>query len=188
MPNTDYDQIFINENIQCLSLRMGLNITQRSHEDMTFPDLPLDKIYVYNDVIVWSKTAHAYGSYWSYSLSVDGHIFRKNDILQMIDELCILESLYKWKQTPNELEGALQRFWAIGHNYMVAPRESVVVNSPNNRVQDSHQDNRAGDVFSYDNQFLLEKYMSGHRIDIDRLNFNDIKSPHTEIDLMRGIK
>jgi len=186
VPNTDYDQIFINKNIQCLSLRMGLNIIQRSHEDMTFPDLP-HQTYNYKDVIIWSKTAHIYGSYWSYSLSVDGHIFRKNDMLQMIDELCMLESRHKWKQTPNELEGALQRFWTISPNTMASFKHSVVVNSPNNKVQQSH-DNRSGDVFSYDSQFLLEKYMSGHRIDIDRLNFNDIKCPHTEIDLMRGIK
>ena len=187
VPNTEYDKIFVDQNIQCLSLRMGLNITQRNHEDMTFPDLP-HQIYDYDDAIIWSKTAHLYGSYWSYSLSVDGHIFRKNEILQMIDELCILDSRYKWKQTPNALEAALQRFWTISPNTMASFQYSVVVNSPNNRVQDSHQDNRSGDFFDYDSKFLLDKYMSGYRINLSRLDFSHIQCPHTEIDLMKGIE
>ena len=174
-------------NISCFSLRMGMNITERQHDGVTGQDECKQIYSVNDDIIAWPKTWHMYGSYWSYDLSVDGHIFRKEDVIQMMDELCLLQSRYKWGNTPNNLESEMQRFWALRGNYMLSPSHSVVVNSPNNRVQDSHK-NRSGDVFSYDSEFLLEKYMSGSRIDIDRLNFNNIKCPHTEIDLIKGIK
>lgn len=176
------------DNVSCVSLRMGMNITQRQHNGVTGKDQCQKMFSTEDGMIAWPKTWHGYGSYWSYDLSVDGHIFRKNDIVRMMDELCFLQSRYKWGNTPNDLESEIQRFWPIRGNYVIAPKHSVVVNSPNNKVQDSHMDNRAGDVFSYDSEFLLEKYMSGCRIDIDRLNFSNIKCPHTEIDLIKGIK
>ena len=70
---------------------------------------------------------------------------------------------------------------------MVCPVESQVVNSPNNKVQESH-DNRSGDVFDYDEKTLLEKYKTGSRINLDSLDFSDIKCPHTEIDILKGLE
>ena len=173
-------------NISCFSLRMGTNITERQHDGVTGEDKCRQIYSVNDDIIAWPKTWHMYGSYWSYDLSVDGHIFRKEDVIQMMDELCLLQSRYGWGNTPNNLESEMQRFWALRGNYILSPSHSVVVNSPNNRVQDSHK-NRSGDVFSYDSEFLLEKYISGSRIDIDRLNFSNIKCPHTELDILNGI-
>ena len=119
--------------------------------------------------------------------SVDGHIFRKADIVEMMDELQLLQSRYNWGDTPNVLESQLQRFWPLRGNYMMSPKHSVVVNSPNNRVQDSHK-NRSGDVFSYDSKYLLDKYVDGNRISLEDCSFDNIRCPHTEIDLIKGIK
>ena len=80
----------------------------------------------------------------------------------MIDELCYLESRYHWDQTPNALEGALQRFWTISPNWITAPSHSKVVNSPNNRVQ-NHMLNAAGETYGVAQYCLLEKYVDGHR-------------------------
>ena len=171
----------------CLSLRMGTNITERHHNGITGQDKCQKMFYTDNDMIAWPKTWHGYGSYWSYDLSVDGHVFRQKDIISMMDELCFLQSRYNWGNTPNVLESEIQRFWPIRGNHIVAPKHSVVFNSPNNRVQDSHQDNRSGDSFDYDSQFLLDKYISGDRINLEDLSFDDIRCPHTEIDLMKGI-
>jgi len=178
--------IFTNPNIACLSLRMGLNICQRSHNGVVGVDAHKEVFEVDEDLFAWSKTCHTYGSYWSYSLSVDGHIFRREDIIHMMSELCFLGDKCGGQETPNHLESSLQRFWTISPNFMVSPRHSVVVNSPNNRVQQSHEDNKSGETYSYDENYLLGKYMSGDRINLDYLNFSDIKCPHTEINLMEG--
>jgi len=45
----------------------------------------------------------------------------------------------------------------------------------------------SGELYSYDDKLLLGKYMSGNRINIDYLDFGDIKCPHTEIDLIKGL-
>ena len=106
----------------------------------------------------------------------------------MLDEICHISKLYpeRWKHTPNELESALQRFWTITPNVMVSPMSSRVVNSPNNRVQNTHE-NLSGAQHSYDEDFLLGKYMAGNRINLDYLDFSNIQCPHTEIDLLRGL-
>ncbi len=194
LKNNAIDKIFNMSDVTCFSLRLGLNVCERSHDNKTFPD----KLTNYGlddtgEYVFWNRTGHCYGSYWSYSLSVDGHIFRKNDLQDMTYELSIISNHKEMKQTPNEIESALQRFWAITPLLMVCPRESAVVNSPNNKVQDSH-DNRSGDVFEYDEKLLLEKYESGNRIDFKtiepmfKLPFNTIKCPHTEIDILKGLK
>ena len=172
----------------CISLRLGLNVSERGHNLMMYPDnisnyaLTADKKYM-----VWNKTAHCYGSYWSYSHSVDGHIFKRSEMDNATSELWELSEFKNWKQTPNEFESAIQRFWPLSSSVMVSPVESCVVNSPNNKVQESH-DNRSGDIFEYNEKTLLEKYESGGRIDLEDLDFSDIKCPHTEIDILKGLK
>ena len=189
----DYD--FLEDtNISCLSLRMGVNIVERSHGGETGPDTCKKGWQTDNGMILWPKTFHGYGSYWSYDLSVDGHIFKKSDMKKMTSELWELSRFRSWKQTPNEFETAIQRFWATGPNLIMAPHHSVVVNSPNNRVQETHNENRSGDVFDYDQNTLLSKYESGARINFKtiyallRLPFNEIKCPHTEIDILKGLE
>jgi hypothetical protein len=208
-----YNKLFLEEiNIQnlekdvvsCISLRLGMNICERSHDGHVFPDKPTT--YGFSECGGWmivNRTANHYGYYWSYNRSVDGHIFKKSDMKDMVFELWKISQFKNWKQTPNEFESALQRFWTITPPAIVCPFQSAVVNSPNNKVQDSHTENRAGDVFSYceshtENRAgdvfsyceydLLEKYESGARIDLDNIEFPTIKCPHTEIDILKGLK
>ena len=60
--------------------------------------------------------------------------------------------------------------------------------SPNEFVFSKDHDNRSGDIFDYNEKTLLEKYESGGRIDLEDLDFSDIKCPHTEIDILKGLK
>ena len=196
---TDDDFVFSDEatyykhldspQVACVSLRMGLNICKRSQGNETWEDVPAKYTHLSGGGIGWSKTSILYGSYWSYSLSVDGHVFRQRDMIEMLDELCYLEDRCpeKWKQTPNELEGALQRFWTTTPNCIVSPTHSRVVNSPNNRVQESHN-NVSGLSHNYSAEYLLGKYMSGSRINLDYLDFSNIQCPHTEIDILEGLE
>ena len=180
---------FDNDFVSCISLRLGANICERSHNKETFSDKPVS--YGFSQCGGWmmvNRTANTYGSYWSYNLSVDGHIFRKKDTEEMTLELWKVSQFKDWKQTPNEFEGALQRFWPISPAVIICPFQSAVVNSPNNKTQDSHEANRSGDVYDYDENILLQKYEDGARINIDDIDFSNIKSPHTELDILKGLK
>ena len=188
MPFYCTDFGFLNDPlISCMSLRMGLNIVERSANNQKYKDKCNFHYTSDKEIILWSKTIHYYGDYWSYDLSVDGHIFHKPNIESMLNELCYLQPIKKWGNTPNVFESVLQRFWASGRNFMCSMPHSVVVNTPNNRVQDTHTENRSGDEYDYTPQFLLSKYLSGQRIELESLDFSDIKCPHTEIDILKGL-
>ena len=186
---------FWGKDVLTLSLRMGQNITERYHDHNLLPDKPLVLYMVENhDLLAWPRASYLYGSYWSYALSVDGGIFKKSRMVEMLEELCLLEDLYQsprnnrtWYQTPNGLEVALQRFWTSAEPFTVSPLTSVVVNSPNNRVQQDI-DNTSGDTHDQGSIDLVDAYMLGSRVDLDLLDFRNIKCPHTEIDLLRGCK
>jgi len=183
-----YEEIFSIEQIPicCISLRLGLNICRRSIAGKWHKDEPVFAVDG-GDVMVIPKTNYAYGSYWSYSHSVDGHIFERQYVRTMMSELQYLDERYKFKQTPNELETQMQRFWPISKDAIIAPKQSHVVNTPNNRVSETHNENFAGEYHYLDSSFLLGKYMSGKRIDIDLLNFDNIECPHQEINILEGI-
>ena len=181
-------EFFNNPIVSCFSLRLGMNACERSHEEFTVQDKPTTyKISDCGSYMMVHKTMNVYGSYWSYDLSVDGHIFRKKDMEEMSFELWKVSQFKDWKQTPNEFEGALQRFWTNTPLMMICPFQSAVVNSPNNKTQTSHP-NRHGDVYSYNENLLLQKYEDGDRISIEDINFENIKCPHTEIDILKGLK
>jgi len=184
------EDILSEDQMECFSLRMGLNITKRFHGGVTYSDTPIPSMIQVIDEnnICWMKTLREYGSYWSYSMSVDGHIFRKKEAEAMFDEMWYLDQRYEWAQTPNSVESTMQRFWTHGRPLIASFTESVVVNSPNNRVQDSHLSNRFGEAYSYDADTLLEKYLLGRRINIDKLDFGQIECPHTEINILKGLQ
>tara|TARA_R100000008_G_scaffold86482_2_gene79811 strand:- start:125 stop:967 length:843 start_codon:yes stop_codon:yes gene_type:complete len=188
MPFYCEDFGFLNDPlISCMSLRMGLNIIKR---DCIVNGEVKDECNGYYQIaehlIAWPKTRHFYGNYWAYDLSVDGHIFQKENIERMINELYYLQPINKWGNTPNVLESVLQRFWC-DRSYICSTVHSVVVNSPNNRVQQTHNENKSGDEYDYTPQFLLSKYLSGQRIELESLDFSNIKCPHTEIDILKGL-
>ena len=178
----------------CMSLRLGSNTNQRQSDQNMFYDIlpPKDRfaevdIASTETLLIWDRTILTPGGYWSYALSVDGHIFEKKVIQPYCHELFMLDRHYgQWDQTPNEFESKLQRYWFEAPRIMAAPKTSCVVNSPNNRVN-TNTPNRSGDIYTMDAALLLDKYVNGQRIKLENLNFDNIQCPHTEIDLVKGL-
>jgi len=69
---------------------------------------------------------------------------------------------------------------------MASLRHSCVVNSPNNKVQDSH-DNKSGDVHNYAPLDLKDEFDSGKRINLKSIDFQNIECPHQELDILQGM-
>lgn len=172
----------------CLSLRLGENTTRRNDDQgKTHNDVLPPQGNIVGEFLLWDRTPIPPGGYWSYALSVDGHIFKKKTIRTFCDELSVLDRHYgNWPQTPNEFESKLQRFWFEIPRLMGSPTESCVVNSPNNRVQNSAP-NRHGDMHALNPSLLLDKYINGHRLKLENLDFDNIVCPHTELDIMKGL-
>jgi hypothetical protein len=177
-----YQGIFAAPEVVCISLRLGQNINTRYHHGRKYDDC----VNAYQEIdrfMFIPRTRYIYGSYWSYSHSVDGHIFRKSEIIKMFSEIEHLNSIFHYRQTPNEVESQMQKYWTQSGSHIVCLKHSMVVNSPNNRVSDTHTENFSGENFNYEPEFLLGKYLSGKRVDLDLLDFSDIICPHQEIDI-----
>jgi len=176
----------------CLSLRLGVNIKKRDFGS-GFVDELIPPLYSMPPFFVWGFTGLPPGGYWSYPLSVDGHILQKETILRFCIELEALSKYYEqrnsdpWRQTPNEFEAKLQRFFFDLPSSMATLENSCVVNSPNNRVQ-NHIPNRCGNNFGYTAVELDNYYKSGKRLNVDKINFDNIVCPHQEIDILKGLK
>ena len=182
----------------CISLRIGTNTTQRDYGDGVFRNDSIPQ-EVFSDppFIVWNRTSIPTCGYWAYPLSVDGHIFKRETMLEFCLELEFLNRLHSyrgvprekscWSQTPNEFESKLQRYYFDLPAPMFALEKSCVVNSPNNRVQ-SYAENRSGDHFDYSASALNELYLSGKRLNVDNIDFTDIVCPHQEIDILKGLE
>ncbi len=181
----------------CLSLRLGLNTTKRDFGNGLVNDL-IPKLFSLPPFFLWGFTSLPPGGYWSYPLSVDGHIFSKEKILAFCVELEILNKYYQckyqaskekshWRQTPNEFESKLQRFYFDMPNAMATLENSCVVNSPNNKVQ-NQMPNKSGNDFSYTAQDLNSHYKSGKRLNVNNINFDNIVCPHQEIDIIKGLQ
>ncbi len=179
-------ELFKDPGFSCFSLRMGFNICERQVGKDTYHSFPYHVQFLKPDsndsIVMWDRTTVPFGDYWSYFLSVDGHIFRKNDIVNMSQLIHIWTQIEKLKSSPNEFESKLQRFNYEYGPFMGAFTHSRVVNSPNNRVQNDAE-NRSGDVHSYTADYCNEMFLEGHRVNLESIDFSNIRSPHTELKL-----
>ena len=186
-------RVMQNTQVITYSMRMGLNIVRREHQGLSRPDrvCPLpNKTQVdrENRLLIWDKTVSNYGNYWSYSHSVDGHVFRYSDIFDWTDSLATLSCHKKIRyKTPNDYESGLQMFWCLTAPWMVSSLESSYVNSPNNRVSGNFEGNSSGDTYYCSPDEMLRLYEQGKRIDFSKIPIGSIDCPHTEIDIMKGV-
>lgn len=179
--------LFDDSAFSCFSLRMGFNICERQIEGNVYHLFPYHATFLQPEsnesIIIWDRTTVPFGDYWSYCLSVDGHIFRKDDMVSMTNLMHIWTQIETLRSSPNEFESKLQRFNYEYGPFMGAFTHSKVVNSPNNRVQHDVK-NRSGDVYKYSADYCNELFLEGHRIDFNTIVFPEIKSPHTELKLL----
>ena len=181
----------------CISLRLGANTTMRDYGDGVLRgDAVPSEVMRLGNLLAWNRTSIPIGGYWAYPLSVDGHIFKVSYMKKFLDELCVLNTHYSnlgmprakhaWSQTPNEFESKLQRFFFDLPPLMTCTEYSAVVNSPNNRVQNTAA-NRSGDVYNYTALDLKDEFDEGRRIKLDDVTIENIVCPHQEINILEGL-
>lgn len=136
-----------NENILTLSLRLGEKITHCQPRGMA--TTPHD----FTDSNLWHWREGSDG-YWNYPMSLDGHLFRAEDIVDRLSQLAF--------SNPNILEAALAG-QDIQKPLMLAERRPYLVNLALNRVQSTFA-NPSGEVSA---DRLNRAYLDGRRIDIE---------------------
>jgi len=159
------------EDMCCISMRLGKNISiQDQYTDEKC--IPPMEVVKFDDVLFWNwKRVGVAISNFFYPFSVDGHIYRKSDIKNLFSKIEY--------DDPNQLEGR-----AFLHAYSLPPLmgsfdTSSVVNTPINLCGSSK--NKAGERFGITLEDLNKDYLDGKVIDLESIDFSDIKGCHQEL-------
>lgn len=153
----------MNPPIFCFSLRLGkhLSYCYSTQSPQNVPQGTTKEPF-----FVWSWKGTDWD--WNYPLSVDGHIFRKSDILNAA------QGSGGWK-SPNTFEGNMSHLHPqIPHPQMACFTTSKVFNIPHNRVQNEVHNVHGG---GSENE-LLEAWNNGKKIDIKSFQGIKNKSAH----------
>lgn len=141
-----------NPHILTFSMRMGmhLNFCYPTNSRQSIPDGNIQKGF-----FAWNwKVGHGD---WSYPFSLDGHIFRKEDLERWTSKITF--------SNPNQFEDRLQiAKTEKGNEICICQTQSAIVNLPINRVQNEYK-NRCEDVSPYD---LLTMWKEGKKIDTSK--------------------
>lgn len=165
--------LFNEEDIFCLSLRLGANtIIQNEYMDRMCV-LPEKAILVNDTYLIWNWRSLPPYTNFAYPFSVDGHILPKKLVLDVLPNYVF--------DTPNALEGrALPHLSGLSQN-MSALKESVLVNTPLNLVGSS--ENKSGQKFGVSLEELNEIYLSGSSPSLEDMDFSEVRGCHQEIQL-----
>lgn len=144
------------EDIACVSLRLCPQICYSYTMDVpiTVPRFIEDSLHIWN----WQE---ADIGYWSYPMSLDGHIFKTERILPLMEFLDYCN--------PNTLEGSLASN-SFDLPYMICFRDSKIINIPVNKVQNANN-NRHGNVSA---DQLNERFLNGYRLSLEKFLNNPL--------------
>ncbi|MBU0663912.1 MAG: hypothetical protein KJ990_05130 [Proteobacteria bacterium] len=151
------------------SLRLGLNIRKNYTvgQNQPLPEFH-SHMAIDEDKIVWNW--HNGFLDWGYPLSIDGNIFSRLEILEMLKLISF--------SAPNSLEDKLQNFMPLFSERLgVAYKKSRIINIPCNKVQSENR-NISGDIHQDE---LLRKWQDGLSIDLEKIYGYTNISPHEEI-------
>ena len=155
------------------SLRLGLNTYIQDPYIASRAVAPTSGFKNINDrMLIWKwADCPPYGNF-GYPLSVDGHIFRTTELKRILSA-CRFNN-------PNQQECAMQGQLSLLPPMMASFTDSVVVNTPLNRVQETCL-NRSGESFGQDAESMNQRYLNGESLDLDSINFTEIVGCHQEL-------
>jgi GR25 family glycosyltransferase involved in LPS biosynthesis/GT2 family glycosyltransferase len=156
------------ESVLCFSMRLGKNT------DYCYALNAENRLVAAEEaagLIKFDWSIH--GSDYGYPLSLDGHVFRTNEIRRMTEAISFSD--------PNTYEGNLQIFGDHPRRRMAAYVHSTLVGVPVNRVQGVHS-NRNGEKFAFSTSDLNSRYLSGERINLSALDFSCVRGCHQELE------
>ena len=176
LSHESYDKLFTtDEELGAFSLRLGRNTFIQDPYTNTITMLPEVFGRVNEGIVQWEWKKQTQHSNFAYPFSVDGHIFRKRDVLKILDNT---PGFYN----PNSLEGKAQGQLKYLGKKMASLQQSCVVNTPLNRVQETCT-NKAGQFFNLHAEGINQQWLSGKRILLGDMDFSCVVGCHQEIQL-----
>lgn len=187
----DVESLFEEINPMSLSLRLGRNtIVQDPYLDL-IATMPRNITIFEDKFMVWDIKSvsnfeieiidnQIYNRYYACNfampVSLDGHLYKKKYLLPILKNI----SYY----CPNSMEIAMSKapIRLYPTSMLSCPLHSIVVNSPNNKIQDT-VGTMAGEKFSLPVEELNQQFLEGKVLDLDRIYDFDIRGCHQELNL-----
>lgn len=161
----------------CLSLRLGLN-TYIQDQYIGQVVVRPEPLYCDGKILAWDWSKVPSYTNFGYPFSVDGHIFATDVMYKLLSELKF--------NNPNQQEVAMSTKFneyasaPISKTYMLAFDESVLINTPLNRVQEVCL-NRSGEKFGITPEELNRNLLDGNILSLDKIDFSAIVGCHQEL-------
>jgi hypothetical protein len=147
-PGSDeYHELIRNDKVACLSLRLHPGVTYSYTKDIAL-DPPE---FTRHELNMWQWRGRK--SYWGYPMSLDGHIFRTEDLRVLLSTIDF--------NNPNELEGMMAAE-PINKPYMICYDKPRVVNIPMNLVNTTVNNRN----MQMDAVTMNEMFLRGYRLKV----------------------
>lgn len=163
------------DDLVCFSLRLGENTTKCY---TLGADNVMHDIIKEGNIMKWDWSLHYLD--FGYPFAMDGHIFRKSDILKLVKKSTF--------SCVEELEMALFDFAEMfPRNKMASYTQSALVGVPVGRVQES-LDSEMAMALKESRARLMRKemntiFLEGSFISLEEINFSEVNGCHQELDL-----
>lgn len=176
----DIKELLDNQTL-CFSFRLGFNTIVQDYRDgrlqppLTQWETPKIGKHYDGNFIRWPYTEYHQFNNYGYPIGMDFCMYRVEDILPITEELSF-ETFRTW-------EGVLAGDWRhrFHHKPLIASfRHSVAVNIPTNESQGGLY---AGMKYPMSLDELNKKYLDGQTLDLDAMDFSEIRGCHQEIKL-----
>jgi hypothetical protein len=164
---------FLEKNCNAISFsyRMGRNIDYCYPVDK--PQKLLHDFYYLDENLLKIKWREQVLD-WGYPMDLSSSLYRIEDINKIVNA----SNFYN----PNQLEWILDLSKPLSMPYMGCYAQSVAFCNPINKVN-ANNGNRAGTNNSYSTKELLNKYLKGYKINIEKFEKFIPNSPHQEVDI-----
>ena len=185
------ESLFAEVNPMSLSLRLGRNtIIQDPYLDLV-TTMPRNITIFEDKFMIWDIKSvgnfeieiienKVYNRYYACNfampVSLDGHLYKKQYLLPILKNItyyCTNTMEIAMAKAPNGLYPT---------SILACPLQSIVVNSPNNKIQDTIN-TMAGERFSLPVKELNQQFLEGKVLNLDKIYGFDIKGCHQELNL-----
>lgn len=171
----------LDEDTFCFQFRLGANTTIQNYLNREEQN-PLGDDDIKEDYVRWKYTDRA-GKFEDYALpfSWDGAVYRTGDVLDALENTDFSSTDHAWSPLPHRLE---EYMWKNANKFshrpcMTAPKKSCVIGMDYNKV--INVTNKGGHKFKASEKSLNDLYLKGMVIDLESMDFSDVKSAHDEI-------
>tara|TARA_R100000008_G_scaffold83901_2_gene70018 strand:- start:2306 stop:3181 length:876 start_codon:yes stop_codon:yes gene_type:complete len=187
----DLDSLFSDINPMSLSLRLGQNTVVQDPYENIVSKMPVRFNLVHDKFLAWDIRSvgnfemeeidgtfykRYYACNFTMPISLDGHIYRKKYLLPVLTNIVY--------HCPNTMEVSMGKAPSnmYPNSMLSCLPESIVVSSPNNKVQDKFG-TMAGQLFPLSTERLNTSFLAGKRLDMGRVYRSEIKGCHQELNM-----